>query len=188
MLFPFSSFNVLRLARRWMIKLKPSWCVWRFSRVLIDGLLVAKWKGWLGTLKMLSKMLKTSYWWKHYFSTCFGYTETSSSSRDVSKSTSFSFTPFCFVFCWFQAIQLQTWHVCQSGSWDSVCLPTLGHTQMGQDNRRSKQHDHVLHKDRILCTVFPKLVNEVPRRLVKSSKISKFSTWAERKRMALLMG
>ena len=56
----------------------------------------------------------------------------------------------------------------------------LGHTQMGQDNRRSKQHDHVLHKNRILCTVFPKLVNEVPRRLVKSSKISKFSTWAEK--------
>ena len=56
----------------------------------------------------------------------------------------------------------------------------LGHTQMGQDNRRSKQHDHVLHKNRILCTVFPKLVNEVPRRLVKSSKISKFSPWAEK--------
>ena len=133
-------------------------------------------------------MLKTSYRWKHYFSTRFGYTETSSNSRDVSKSTSFSFTPFCFVFCWFQAIQLQTWHVCQSGRCDSVCLPMLGHTQMGQDKRRSKQHDHVLHKNRILSTVFPKLVNEVPRRLVKSSKISKFSTWAERKRMALLMG
>lgn len=186
-LFPFSYFNVLRLARRWMIKLKPSWCVWRFSRVLIDGLLVAKWKGWMGILKMLSKMFKTSYRWKHYFSTCFGYTETPSNSRDVSKSTWFSVTPY---------LLREFLPIPGNLIADLTCLPKcrcdsvlrMGHRQMGQDNRRSKQHDHVLHKNRILCTVFPKLVNEVPRRLVKSSKISKFSTWAERKRMALLMG